>query len=172
MALARRESTSSASVAEQQTDPAEPCQPSQGCDRVQKRQAEDGEGCEPGESRGGLWDDFQAVEANCLAILGNVVHPAWLAGRDVEPGHASIRAYFGDPRATEDSLALRLLSLPGDRALRRRCGNIDATRASRVHGSKAMALHPGRNLRRPRSRVRPPRDRGMRPSGRIPSRSG
>ena len=58
MALARGESTSSASVAEEQTDPVEPCLPSQGRERAQKGQAEDGEGCEPGESRGGLWDDL------------------------------------------------------------------------------------------------------------------
>jgi hypothetical protein len=25
-------------------------------------------------------DDLQAVEVNCLAILGNVMHPAWLTG--------------------------------------------------------------------------------------------
>jgi hypothetical protein len=58
MALARGESTSSASVAVEQTDPVEPCLPSQGRERVQKGRAEDGEGCEPGESRGGLWDDL------------------------------------------------------------------------------------------------------------------
>jgi hypothetical protein len=41
MALAGGESTSSASVAEEQTDPVEPCLPSQGRERAQKGQAED-----------------------------------------------------------------------------------------------------------------------------------
>jgi hypothetical protein len=58
MALAGGESTSSASVAEEQTDPVEPCLPARAASAPRRARAEDGEGCEPRESRGGLWDDL------------------------------------------------------------------------------------------------------------------